>query len=204
MYNKKILKGSLTLEVAISLPIFLVIMCYLMLWFSILKEEIRLNDKALSTARNLAKISYNTENYEDIEVSKGGWINGKYFMKIAVARPFVGRKYRSNSKEDNDRSMVFVTKSGSVYHRSNICRHINLKVSRKSLDDLAKIRNKNGGKYYMCRYCKYKKQGNSIFVSENGKRYHKIINCAGIKRDIVMLSLREAIYRGYIPCKHCG
>ena len=43
---------------------------------------------------------------------------------------------------------------------------------------------------------------NIVYITKTGKKYH-IKNCRTIKEEAYKISLSEAKYRGYTPCKVC-
>lgn len=202
------IKGSLTIESAFIMPIFILTISMLIFWTSFLQTQAKLNAESIDKAREIAKLSYlteNEENIEPIEIAKGELLNGVYFERLAVARPFTGRHYDKDgggSAEDN--RIVFVTKTGEVYHTSNICTHISLSIREVQFSEVSKLRNKNGAKYYPCEYCVQGKLEGSVFITEEGNRIHKNKNCTGLKRTVIEMKKIDAESRGYRPCERCG
>ena len=49
--------------------------------------------------------------------------------------------------------MVYVTVSGSVYHKKLNCSHLNLSVTKVSGGNVSSRRNENGEKYHACESC---------------------------------------------------
>ena len=129
-------------------------------------------------------------------------INDFYVIDRARIRAFTG--YDNSGKEDSsdtDEEMVFITESGSVYHRSRGCSHLNIKISAVHRSQVGGERNNNGGKYYPCEYC----GGGStdtLYITEDGDRYHTKISCPGLKRTIRMVPLSKV--GGRRPCSKCG
>ncbi len=99
-----------------------------------------------------------------------------------------------------DEEIVYITPTGTVYHRSRNCPHLN--VTAKAVDGAAmeKKRNRSGGKYYECEYCRKKGGQGVYYVTDYGDRYHTNVNCQGLKRDIMAVPISQA---GRPPCKTC-
>ena len=106
-------------------------------------------------------------------------------------------------KEDDTNIIVYITETGTVYHKTRNCSH--LKLTIKSIQGLPhELRNKHGGKYYECELCGKKVENNTItyYITTDGTRYHTIINCSGLKRTVIEVELSEVAGKG--PCSRCG
>ena len=206
----KRLRGSLTIEAALAMPLFILAISQLIFWTSFLQTQSRLNAEAASKAREMAQMAYisetgNENDEEIIEIYKGEFLNGVYFERLALARPFTGRKYKNTGNENSeDNRIVFVTKNGKVYHTSNICSHIRLSVKAVDYSIVGGMRNKGGAKYYPCEYCARGGLSGTVYITEDGNRIHKNKNCSGIKRTVISIKKSDAEARGYRPCERCG
>ena len=83
----KKLRGSLTIESALAMPLFILAISLLIFWTSFLQIQEKLNANATDKAREMAKLAYVTE--EDtkkevklIEIGKGELLNGVYFYSL--------------------------------------------------------------------------------------------------------------------------
>ena len=178
----KQLKGSLTIEAALAMPLFVLAISLIIFWTSFLQTQAELSARAADKAREMAKLAYVTEEEDGnspklIEIAKGELLNGAYFERLAVARPFTGRYY-SEAETDNaeDNRIVFVTKTGEVYHTSNICSHISLSIREVDYTLVNSLRNKGGAKYYPCEYCAKGNLTGMVYITDEGKklfRYQK-------------------------------
>ena len=204
----KRLKGSLTIESALVMPIFILAISSLIFWTSFLQTQAKLNSDAVNKAREMAKLAYITEeegSKELIEIAKGELLNGVYFERLAVARPFTGKYYdKGGGGNAEDNRIVFVTKTGEVYHTCNICSHIKLSVSKVDFSAVNRLRNKGGAKYYPCEYCVKEKLAGTVYITKEGNRIHKNRNCIGLKRTIIEMKKIDAESKGYRPCERCG
>ena len=199
----KRLKGSLTIESALVMPIFILAISSLIFWTSFLQTQAKLNSDAVNKAREMA--TEEEDSKELIEIAKGELLNGVYFERLAVARPFTGKYYDKGGGGDaEDNRIVFVTKTGEVYHTCNICSHIKLSVSKVDFSAVNRLRNKGGAKYYPCEYCVKGKLAGTVYITKEGNRIHKNRNCIGLKRTIIEMKKIDAESKGYRPCERCG
>lgn len=97
--------------------------------------------------------------------------------------------------------LVYITETGTVYHKSRNCSHLALSVRTVKTGSLNELRNGDGGKYYPCEKCG-KNAGSSVFITEQGNRYHTSLNCSGLKRTVYVVPISEAGGRG--PCSRCS
>jgi hypothetical protein len=107
-------------------------------------------------------------------------------------------------EEDNGKTaMVYITETGSVYHKSASCSHIRLSVS--AIAGLPTTqRNDNGGKYYPCEKCcdgELNPYG-TYYITSDGTRYHTKRDCSKIKRNVKEIPISEIGNRP--ACKRCG
>ncbi len=97
--------------------------------------------------------------------------------------------------------LVYITETGTVYHKSRNCSHLMLSVRPVETDALGVIRNDAGGKYYACEHCG-KGDGSIVFITEQGNRYHGSLHCSGLKRTVYTIPVSETGGRG--PCSRCS
>lgn len=96
---------------------------------------------------------------------------------------------------------VFITKSGTVYHRNRNCTYLNPSVKAVYYEDVKSKRNAGGAIYYACERCGGK-SSTVVYITEQGSRYHSSLECSGLKRTIYTIKLSEA--GGRSPCSKCG
>ena len=118
-------------------------------------------------------------------------------------RAFVGVEERSSETGANE--IVYITKSGRVYHRKKNCTYLNLTISWIKYQDLSGIRNESGGKYKACHSCcknKKYKQNDRVYIANYGDRFHSSKTCCRIVRTIEKIKKTEVGSR--LPCSKCG
>lgn len=126
-------------------------------------------------------------------------------------RAFVGQEMKNCQSESNiteqeelkDNTIVYVTESGTVYHRSEDCTHLKLSITNVSKEDLASARNENGGKYKSCEKCVKKgTENNYYYITKDGDKYHNSLSCSGLKRTV------HSVYYSQVKdkrkCSRCG
>lgn len=106
------------------------------------------------------------------------------------------------TEEEDKETTVYVTESGSVYHKSESCSHIKLSI-RTVIGIPVNQRNDNGGKYYPCESCCKGTQGEytTYYITSDGTRYHSSRTCSRIKRSVKSILISEIGSR--TPCKRC-
>ena len=112
----------------------------------------------------------------------------------------------STERGEEEEETVYVTETGSVYHRSTECSYLRLSVTPVSRDSIRGYRNNDGAKYYPCEICRPDAggaAGGTVLITDDGNRYHCSRECSGLKRTIRALPLKEA-QQYYAPCSRCG
>lgn len=96
---------------------------------------------------------------------------------------------------------VYVTDTGTVYHKSLGCTHIHLSILQVYTKDVATLRNESGGKYDSCENCG-ERESSIVYITNTGNRYHTSLSCRGIKRGVKKITMDEVGTRS--ACKRCG
>jgi hypothetical protein len=109
------------------------------------------------------------------------------------------------SQEDagEEETIVYITTTGSVYHKDKNCSHIKLSVT-PVIGIPTELRNESGSKYKMCDSCCTGNEGElaTYYITSYGTKYHSRRDCPAIKRNVKEIPLSEA--GGRSPCKRCG
>ncbi|MBH1941018.1 hypothetical protein I5677_08955 [Mobilitalea sibirica] len=111
--------------------------------------------------------------------------------------------YRKETEGEEDETYVYITNTGSVYHKNMNCSHIKLSIEEISYVPTER-RNKSGGKYYPCEICCSSDVLYNLvyYITAYGERYHTKKDCPKIKRTVTKVLLSEV--EGREPCKRCG
>ena len=100
--------------------------------------------------------------------------------------------------------IVYITKHGTVYHRSKECKHLIINIEEVTLAQADLMRNKSGHKYKRCSYCARNKvsQLTPVFITPDGDRYHTSLDCLGLTRSVIEVDIKDVGNKK--PCSSCG
>lgn len=98
--------------------------------------------------------------------------------------------------------IVYMTEHGTVYHESRACVYLNVVVRKVEAEGVEQERNSSGRRYTECSRCREEEEGNWVYVSAGGNRYHWKLDCPSIKRTVLEKS-REDV-EGVPACHKCG
>ena len=107
---------------------------------------------------------------------------------------------RKESQEEEP--VVYVTEDSEVYHRTLGCSYLNLTVRQVPFAAVDSLRNDNGARYYPCELCRPDGSGGTVYITQDGNRYHGDRQCGGISRLARAIPLSQAGDRR--PCSRCG
>ncbi|MCR5093039.1 MAG: hypothetical protein K6B72_03610 [Lachnospiraceae bacterium] len=109
----------------------------------------------------------------------------------------------TGSPETKDDPIVYITETGTVYHRNLNCRHLKHAVRSVTPAEAHGASNSSGESYTSCEICGgYTNARGMVYISEGGDRIHSTVNCPGLKRTIYYIHLSEV--GGRPPCSVCG
>lgn len=137
-------------------------------------------------------------------------VNGLFSYKGMRGIPLYNRFYGhvwtgydvEQQKEAGEEDIyVFITKTGTVYHRNRNCTYLNPSVNAVYYEDLEENRNENGAIYYACELCG-EGERTVVYITKQGNRYHTTLQCSGLKRTVYSILLSET--GGRAPCSKCG
>lgn len=123
---------------------------------------------------------------------------GLIFRQTMFIRHWTGY----DRSEESEEELVYITKTGTVYHRSIQCKHLQVSVREVAFRDISRYRNQSGGKYYPCEYCVKNSCGNKVYITPEGDRYHSTRSCSSLLRFIRQVKISE-VEDTHRPCKSC-
>lgn len=107
----------------------------------------------------------------------------------------------SDGKEPEE--MVYVTETGSVYHKKAGCRYLNLSLDQVSGSSISSRRNQYGEKYAPCESCsRNQPPAGSVYITGTGNRYHNQATCSGLKRTVKLV--KQSQVSGCMPAVNVG
>lgn len=144
------------------------------------------------------KISYRVRPFVELMGFDGFLMSQRYYGRAWTGYDAAGA-VSGGTEED---PMVYVTKTGTVYHLDRNCTYLNPKIEMVSAQSVSDRRNESGEKYAPCGSCGTYGSGNEVYITSYGSSYHKRLNCPGLKRTIYTVPLSEVGARG--GCSKCG
>lgn len=127
------------------------------------------------------------------------YIKDIYIEQSINCRKWIGRA-GGDTRDLED--YVYITESGSVYHKSRECGYVRPSIKTTLSLKINDLRNENGEKYQKCERCADKNSSSNIFyITEYGNRYHTDIACSGLKRTVIRIPASEKGNRR--GCKKC-
>lgn len=129
-------------------------------------------------------------------------------IKIRVKQSFCFYPYLGSydsdcfSETEEKKDIVYVTKSGSVYHESAACTYLNFAVRSAEAKNIEKERNSSGRKYTECERCRGEPHTEVVYMTNSGLRYHWQLQCPAISRNVYERERSEV--EGMRACSRCG
>lgn len=200
-------KGSLTVEAALVVPLFLMILLAFFSFFSQYASVAELKVQAAAEAKKAAVAagSSSEQSLEEIVICKTTkaealWIQpfwkNKTITEKAVCRAWIGF-----TKTDAEEMYVYITPEGEVYHLYRDCTHLKLSVRKTPMAAVHQLKNIYGKKYRKCEICSAP-FGSMVYITSEGDCYHSERTCSGLKRTIRQVPFSQVDGRSL--CSRCG
>lgn len=143
-----------------------------------------------------------------VTYSAAPWSGLAAFSSFRMANRYYAHIWNGYEIPDNpeqseqELDVVYITENGEVYHEDRNCTHLVLSVSEVSRSVAETAVNQRGKSYSPCEKCKPESINLTLYITEEGDRYHSDRNCSGLKRT-VFSALRSSV-AGYRACSRCG
>jgi hypothetical protein len=122
---------------------------------------------------------------------------------VVVAQGSQVHKWTGDRDDGEQTDYVYVTETGTVYHRNRNCSYLDLSIQSVNMANIGSLRSKNGNKYYACSDCAAgKTTSGSVYITNYGTCYHTKLSCSGLKRTVYLIPITEVGSKG--PCSRCG
>lgn len=105
-------------------------------------------------------------------------------------------------QSEKELDIVYMTENGEVYHEDRNCTHLKLSVREVTRMEAEVSANQWGVSYSPCEKCKPDPADFTLYITEEGNRYHSDRNCSGLKRTVFSV-LRSSV-SAYRACSRCG
>lgn len=208
-------KGSLAVETAFVLPLFFLGMVTLISFMDIYKLQTEHLTKLCTKAKQVGMYAYltgesSTDNITlpDIYTYKpfGGLIplSGVVIYNHVKVHAWTGTEFPDNGGVQGEtEQMVYVTASGSVYHRNPGCSYLNVSLKQIPGTSVKSASNQYGEHYSACETCSSNQNpAGVVYVTEQGNRYHNLESCSGLKRSVRLV--KASSVEEMCACSRCG
>lgn len=208
-------KASIAVETALVLPLFFIGMVTLISFMDIYKVQTEHLQKLCEKTKEVGMYAYvlNESGPREITLPDvysytpvGGilplpkiWIHNT--VKVHA---WTGTDHSKSPQAGTPgEEMVYVTESGSVYHKAPGCRYLNVALNQMSGSAAAAAKNAYGEKYYACEVCsRNQKPAGVVYVTKKGNRYHNRESCSTLKRSVRLVKISQVHDLGI--CSLCG
>ena len=204
-------RASLAVETALVLPLFFLGMVTMISFMDIYQIQTVHLQKLCEKTKEAGMYAYvldgkvtlpDVYSYTPI----GGLIPlSKVWMQNTITvHAWTGAEEQNDSgKGDTQEEMVYVTESGSVYHRKLGCRYLKVSLQQVPGSRISSMRNSYGEKYAACESCsRGQSPAGSVYVTSTGNRYHNQETCSGLKRTVKLVKLSQV--GSMHACSSCG
>lgn len=199
-------KGSLTVEAALVLPFFLMILLAFFSFSDRYAQAAELQSAVAAEAKTIGVLqgAAGLENSGKIvirqrvkaeEILKVPFVSEEYITGRAVCRAWIG--FRGLEEEE---SKVYITPGGNVYHLYADCTHLDLSIRQVTFQYAVAAENKYGENYRKCELCEENFSG-LVYITDEGECYHSEKTCGGLKRTVHCVPISEAFGRSC--CLRC-
>ncbi len=192
-------KGSLTVEAALVLPFFMMILLAFFSFFLQYASAAELKIQAAAEAKKvgIAVGSISQDESGDVTIYKTRVLEDAWLMPFqkqrSITQTAVCRAWIGFTMLEATEVYVYATPGGTVYHLQNDCTHLNLSIQSTTLTKAKKH-------YRECELCD-EKFGTLVYVTDEGECYHSERNCSGLKRTVRRVTLSSV--EGRRCCMRC-
>ena len=214
-FFKKLRRASLVVETAFVLPIFFLGMVTMISFMDIYQIQTVHLQKLCEKTKEAGMYAYvlNGKGPDKITLPDvysytpvGGLVPlSKVWMQNTVTvHAWTGADEQEvQGEQSQPEEMVYVTESGSVYHRRVSCRYLKVSLQQVAGARVSSMRNTYGEKYSPCEACsRNQSPSGCVYITSTGNRYHNQETCSGLKRTIKLIKLSQAGNRN--ACSSCG
>ena len=192
-FRGKIKKGSLAVETALVLPLFFLGMVTLISFMDIYKLQTEHLTALCTKAKQAGMYAY---------LPGGDSVDDITLPDIYTYKPFGGLIPLPDVGVYNH-VKVYVTASGSVYHKNPGCSYLNVSLKQIPGSSAKSASNKYGEHYSACEICsRNQNPAGVVYVTEQGNRYHNLESCSGLKRSVRLVKASSVSEMG--ACSRCG
>ncbi len=209
-------EGSMTVEACVAIPVFLFAMINLLSIILLFGEyssnlaDMHRKGKELAVHAHILNDEGNVENdlviLTKVQVLEPiipilGFDTARTLVNCRI-RKWTGYDVMNSSVTNEEEEWVYITPTGSAYHKNPNCSYLNPKIYSAVSSKIGGYRNESGEIYRQCESCRDITLTGICFYTEYGNRYHSTLNCSGLKRTIYSVLLSEV--EGRHLCSKCA
>lgn len=217
--GKRVAQASLAVETALVLPLFFMGVITLISFMDIYKVQTEHLTKLCEKAKQAGMYAYVLDGGGQEEITLpdvygykpiGGliplptvWMFNQVKVHAWTGVEYAEAQGDGEGTETQIEKMVYMTDSGTVYHKNPGCSYINLSVNQISGSSVSGAVNQYGEKYSACETCsRNQKPSGSVYITQQGNRYHNLGSCSGLKRTVRLV--KESDVSDVCACSRCG
>ncbi len=203
--------GSMTVECALALPVFLFAVLTLLSFMYAVRLE---TDRTLSLsnrARKAAAAAYVGQDL-DMYIDIPEIVTYRFpfsalpvpDLKIAVrarVKAFSGYKSGSDPADADEGGTFYLSETAEVYHTHADCTHLDLTIYRTTLQSVGSLRNEKGERYKPCSGFPEGWTG-PVYITREGNFYYPSTNYGSLKRHVRTATRDECC--GLPLCERCA
>lgn len=209
-------EGSMTVEACVAIPVFLFAMINLLSIILLFGEyssnlaDMHRKGKELAVHAHILNDEGNVENdlviLTKVQVLEPiipilGFDTARTLVNCRI-RKWTGYDVMNSSVTNEEEEWVYITPTGSAYHKDPNCSYLNPKIYSAVSSKIGGYRNESGEIYRQCESCRDITLTGICFYTEYGNRYHSTLKCSGLKRTIYSVLLSEV--EGRHLCSKCA
>lgn len=191
------LKGSLTAELAMVLPFFLMIFLACISFFSRFASAAELSVRAAAEAKKTGIAVCGLPGVDSAEITicktvqtEPYWIC-PFEIDTKITKTAVCRAWIGFTELELKETYVYITPEGSVYHLRRDCTHLLLSIQCVTKEKAAAAKNEYGQNYRACEFCG-ENAGALVYITSEGDCYHSDRTCSGLKRTVRQVPISQA------------
>ena len=133
------------------------------------------------------------------------WSSLAGFLSFRMANRYythIWNGYGLSEAAGEEAKTVYLAENGVVYHLDRDCTHLRFSVRKIPWTELGGARNQYGRRYRACEKCIGGALPDTIYITQEGNRYHYSRECSGLKRTVSSVRLEDTAELR--PCGRCG
>lgn len=126
------------------------------------------------------------------------------FPYFRMTSRYYGRAWTGYAVGEDEEQIVYVyvTEDGQVWHSRADCTYLKLSIYEAPSESVWTLRNAGGECYSACSRCGGQPKGDTVYLTQEGNRYHTVRDCPALQRRIHAVRWQENM--PFRPCSRCN